>query len=312
MRKTTLPIINNSNHVKINRDSIEKLAEDWRQKSVQPPLWPKSLHLETKNVKQLLTYLFILDAINFCFWHPSGEKWTITSKGIVYNGYLALALALKDYFEKNPEKADFAYFAKMPFSEFQALLGGGKNLLFLKTRWAIIRAISKYFLKNHSGNPTQLVLSGKQSLAILIPKIASEIPSFNDVRNYYGRRVYFWKRAQLLGLDIYGALDGQGLGFFKDLDHATAFADYKLPQILYAYGILEYNYVLEEILSDNIRIPVGSPAEIEIRSATIWAVEHLSESLKKLGLNFHPFQIDWLLWNQRFSIKRNPRVAARI
>ena len=53
------------------------------------------------------------------------------------------------------------------------------------------------------------------------------------------------------------------------------FADYKVPQILFHLGILKLNSGLEDKLNSKKIIPHGSDEEVEIRAATIVAVEKL-------------------------------------
>jgi hypothetical protein len=40
--------------------------------------------------------------------------------------------------------------------------------------------------------------------------------------------VFFYKRAQIFVGDVHGALGGQGLGEFTDMEHLTMFADYRV------------------------------------------------------------------------------------
>ena len=44
-------------------------------------------------------------------------------------------------------------------------------------------------------------------------------------------------------------------------------------------------------------IPRGSEEEVELRAATVVAVEELVGLLRREGRNLLPFQVDWLLWN---------------
>lgn len=312
VRTTTLKVVKRAEDVKINQEKIEKLAKKLAISKIVVSVWPKEYHLQTNNQQMMLDYLILLDALNFCFWNED-KRWNVNYKGKKYNGYFALSLALKKFFGENSKKASLEHFSKISFKEFKEILQGGKNLLFLKKRWQIARTVSSVLIKKYK-NSVNFVNSANHKLSILVPKIQKELPSFNDVANYNGKKVYFLKRAQILGSDIWGALDGgqssfikasedKRIGYFKDLDYLTAFADYKIPQILYHFGILEYSDNLERKIGNKIIIPSKSKEEIEIRSATIWAVEYLKEALTKLGKNFHSFQIDWILWNKSQKLK---------
>ena len=306
VRETTLNVIEKAKDVKINREKIRELAEKWAKRKLIIPAWPEKFHLQTNNAKKLLDYLIILDSINFCFWSPDPkkEKWHISYQNKRYDGYFALSLALKKFFEENPQKGSLNYFSRISFQEFKEILQGGKNLQFLKKRWQIAKKVSSVLIKKYK-NSLRFIKSANQKLSVLVPKIFKELPFFNDISLYKGKKIYFLKRAQILPIDIWGAFGGKGIGYFKNLDYLTAFADYKVPQILHKLGILEYSPVLMKKIKNRILIPAGSKKEVEIRSATIWAIEYLKKALKNLGKEFYSFQIDWILWNKSQKIKIN-------
>ena len=89
---------------------------------------------------------------------------------------------------------------------------------------------------------------------------------------------------------------GAGLGALDDMDKLTAFADYKVPQVLHHLGVLVYDVELTHLLRQCIEIPAGTPLEVEIRAATIWGVEAISEALARRDRPLAPYQIDWALW----------------
>jgi len=92
------------------------------------------------------------------------------------------------------------------------------------------------------------------------------------------------------------------------VDNLTAFADYKLPQVLRHVGVFQYSPSLEHKVDNNILLDPGSPEEIEIRANTIWAVELIRLQLKRMGRNLRAFEIDWILWNlgQQRKFKEKP------
>jgi hypothetical protein len=132
-----------------------------------------------------------------------------------------------------------------------------------------------------------------------VADLVRRFPSFDDVATYDGDEVRFYKRAQILVSDLYGIYEGRGLGAFADLDRLTAFADYKIPQVLREAGILVYVPDLAEAVDLRREIPPGDPREVEIRAATVWGCELLRRELAE-----HPgrqrlraFEVDWLLWS---------------
>ena len=97
--------------------------------------------------------------------------------------------------------------------------------------------------------------------------------------------------------DLFGAFNGNKWGRFSDLDSLTAFADYKLPQVLRHLGVLRYEDALAKKVDQKTLIVAGSPEEVEIRANTIWAVELIRQELHAMGNPLNAFEIDWILWN---------------
>jgi hypothetical protein len=96
--------------------------------------------------------------------------------------------------------------------------------------------------------------------------------------------------------DLVGAYDGSGLGHFDDLQTLTAFAGYKIPQVLRAESVLVFSSPLATTVDRQQEIPAGHSWEVEIRAATIWAVELLARELANRGRQVLAFELDWLLW----------------
>jgi len=297
VRETTKKVVENAKHVRINRDKIEELALQWHKSGLPIRLWDRSIHLQTDDQEKMLTYLLMLDSLNFCFWSPKNTRWAISYRGKEYTGYFGLSLALREFFETHPDAAKLEYWEKISWQDFLNLFQGGKNLLYLKTRWQIVRNVSAYLLETY-GEFSDFISAADHKLSTLVPRIARELPSFNDYTFYDDNPIYLRKRAQILAIDIYGAFDGGGVGHFEDLDYATAFPDYKLPQIFEHLQIFEYTPKLRGRIAAQKLIRAGSPEEIEIRSATVWAVEYLKEALRKYGGTYHSFQLDWILWEE--------------
>ena len=133
--------------------------------------------------------------------------------------------------------------------------------------------------------------------AELARRVAQNISSFNDTTVYNAQAVHFFKRAQILAGDLYGSFGGEKWGSFKNLQDLTAFADYKLPQILRAWGILNYAPELARMVDKKKPLLKDSPQEIEIRAGMVWAVELLRHALIEHGRTLSSVQMDWFLWD---------------
>ncbi len=288
--------------VKINQTAVLEWAERFGKKHRTKPKWEAKKHFfDKKNPERSLSYLVMLDTLNFCFWSPRGGRWEFSYRGKSYSGYYALALALKVFFLKH-KKANLQTFAEMKFADFERIFQGGRRLMLMPQRYRAARGVAQEIIK--LGGILSLIDSAKGKFSNLVPQIA-RLPSFADEASYHAEKIYFWKRAQILAGDIAGAFAYRGPGKFLDPEYLTAFADYRVPQVLESLKILVYAPKLRRLLQKRTPIRAGSPMELEIRATTIWAVEYMRRELQKQGVIFQSYQIDWLLWQASQKINLN-------
>jgi putative queuosine salvage protein len=323
--ETTAPVLQHARYVKIDADAIEHAADALAQRRVEPPAWNYDHHF-FDGTARTVSYIFLLDTLNFCFWGK--PKWTIEYRGKTLDGYWALAASLKRAAEADPRILDAAYLAQIsPDDLAQILRGKGEIPLFIE-RWRNVRELGAVLRDRWDGEAARLVESAQGDAARLVALIADSFSSFNDVAIYqplvslrgaakrrrsnlqtvkerhysFGANkdissvVRFLKRAQILVADLWGSFGGKQWGEFKNLDTLTAFADYKLPQILRAWGILKYAPTLARKIDSQIELAAGGAEELEIRAATLWAVEFLRASLAARGRHLMSVQVDWILW----------------
>ena len=90
------------------------------------------------------------------------------------------------------------------------------------------------------------------------------------------------------------------------MDQLTTFADYRVPQILRNLGVMVYTCELCKLIDSYILIESGSEYEVEIRAATVVAVEKLHQILVEKGFtDLKVIEIDWLLWQKGETVKDN-------
>jgi hypothetical protein len=164
-----------------------------------------------------------------------------------------------------------------------------------------LRDVGKVLSKHWEGQFARTVEAAEGSAVRLVSIVAEQFRSFHDVARYGGRAIPILKRAQILAIDLAGTFSFERWGKFNDLHLLTAFADYKLPQILRAWGILHYEPSLAERVDARRPIPAGDPSEVEIRTSTIVAVERLRQALNARIEDGRPpykaYEIDWALWD---------------
>jgi len=321
--KTTAPVIQYARYVSLNPRAIERAADALAQKRVDPPAWNFDYHFFDSTARSV-NYLFLLDTLNFCFWGK--PKWGIEYKGKKLDGYWALAASLKHAAEENPRVLDAEFLANISPQELAHILRGRSEtesppgIPLFAERWRGVRDLGTVLRDRWGGDAARFVESAQGDAARLARLVAESISSFNDIAVYEIREresgradekfslspprplahslheVNLFKRAQILVADLYGAFGGKSWGQFKNIDALTAFADYKLPQILRAWGILKYTLSLAKKIDARIELKAGSAEEVEIRAATLWAVEFLREQLAARGRALMSIQVDWILW----------------
>ncbi len=114
--------------------------------------------------------------------------------------------------------------------------------------------------------------------------------------------------------DVWSAFQGIGYGEFKDIEELTCFADYRVPQLLRALGILVYSENVKQLIDKQKLIPSGSKYELLIRAGTIEGVERIRKALHVMNTkekgggegekekgrvrNLNSVEIDFALWNR--------------
>jgi len=225
------------------------------------------------------------------------DMWEIEYESRRLSGYYALAISLTQAVESGIPITRADYLAELSIGTLKKVLGGQGKLQLLEDRVQILNELGQLLVREHDGRAHRLVEAAEVSAVTLARLLAEKLSSFRDVAGYMGHKVFFYKRAQIFAADLYGAFDGKGWGSFMDIGELTAFADYKLPQVLRHLGILSYTQALAQAVDQQIPLEAGSPEEVEIRANTIWAVELIRRELERLGTELRAFEIDWILWN---------------
>jgi hypothetical protein len=272
------------------------------------PPWNRKYHFFGTE-EDTVSYLLVLDSLNFCFWPlPGKAKWEISYGSEKISGYYALAAALKTALESGSPLTKADYLSHLSLEELKTILGGRGELQLLERRLKILREVGKVLAGEFRSKALNLVEGAGPSAVKVAKLLAEAFSSFQDVATYGGQKIFFYKRAQIFAGDLYGAFEGGGPGAFRDMEALTAFADYKLPQVLRHVGILDYEPSLAKKVDQGVLLEAGSIEEVEIRANTIWAVELIRQELEGLGRSLMACEIDWLLWNmgQDRAFKEKP------
>jgi hypothetical protein len=297
---STRAVVEQSQHVTISDAAIHRMLMNGYVNGID---WHPELHIIDPD------WIFVLDALNFCFWEDRGQpKWSIAYKGQQLSGYWALAGGLKRAYEEGVPLTNAEYLSTISSKVVERMFEGQERIPLFQKRVDHLREIGTVLLQKYDGTFVNVLEQTRHSTVALVTEVVANFPCFNDVAMYRGQPVYFYKRAQLLAADLYGAFEGQGYGQFLDLDQLTIFADYKLPQVLRHHQIIQYDQHLAALVDNYTPIAPGSVEEVEIRAATVQAVERMRQYFSQKHQTISAFKLDWWLWTlgQEDAVREKP------
>ena len=297
-------------HVTIDVEAVAR-AVATMDLDAPPPAWDDTLHWRGDH-DATVAWVFVLDALNFCFWSPGPNatpRWRVRYAGRSYDGYWALVAALRRAMDDGTPLTDPGWLAEVSTAAIADLLrpdvdGTSTVIPLLSERRTNLRELGRVWLRwredgrSRDHHPAAaMVASAGGSAAALVRLLTDELPSFADVATWADWPVPFHKRAQILVADLAGTFDHAGPGAFRDMDGLTAFADYKVPQVLRRFGILRYDDIVSGMIARYQQIPPGSPAEIGIRAGTVWGCELVRQTILATGRPCTAVEVDWRLWS---------------
>jgi len=298
---STREVVEQGEYAWINKHQLELLSARWIREAGEgfdfnAYRWYDRYHFND-GTERTVNWLLALDALNFCFWAEKDRpRWRIAYQGETLDGYWAEAAALTRAVEEGIPLWDAEFLSKISSEELAHIFRGEHTIPLFEERLHNIHEVGRVLLERYDGQFARAVEQVEGSAVRLALLLAENFPSFHDVALYRKREVRFFKRAQICVADIYGSFGGKRWGAFHDFDQLTAFADYKLPQYLRQFGVLEYHPALAERINKQELLKPGSEEEVELRAATIWACELLRREMADHGHPMTAAAIDQHLW----------------
>lgn len=268
-----------------------------------------------------IEWIFVVDSLNFSFWTPKDEpQFCVEYRGKHFTGYWALCAAINRGIERGIPLTDARFYSEIDEGTLRDVFRGAVEIPLLKDRQEIPLLKERLEILHENGRILLHEYEGKFSNCIrsvssahsLLSLIIHKFPSFRDACCYRGHHVSFYKRAQILIADIWACFKGQGIAHFEHIHSLTMFPDYRIPQVLQYFGVLEYSQELKDVLNRDHLIHHGSEFEVEIRGQSIYAVDLLVETMKKLiakengnsdanhkSATINSILVDFYLWDFR-------------
>lgn len=277
----------------IDEEALRGLVEGSRAKS--PVEYDASgWHLSATEIdmRHAMQYVFVLSALNFCFWPASFEgNDDDDARSLEYED---LAVGLKSAIKRDPIAFEGTRLANITKEELKAWVDFPERTM--DYRLEAVRELGRAFVS--FGDAATWMRESRHSAVRLVELVANRLPHFRDESVFRGRPVMFYKRAQILVADAWamcgrrrvaretaveeeGGEDDRPFGSFYDIDRLTMFADYRVPQILRHVGVLRY---LDQAMRENVdggvaELEKDSEAEVAIRAVCLTAVEKIAAAL---------------------------------
>ncbi len=305
IRVTTAQVMAETRDVRIDQRAVERVARQLAADPSEPPAWDGTLHFRG-TPEETAGWVVVLDALNYCFW-PQGPdpnvRWRVTWRGITHDGYDALAAALHRAVVDDGEPIwDRAWLKNISRETVAHILRGdeGPEIPLMSNRIDSLRNLGEP-RHQRDARPADIAIDARGSAERVVRLVTHRYGTFDDTaawRRRDGRvlEVPLLKRAQILAADLAGALAGTELAITKDLHLLTAFADYKVPQVLRHLGVLRYAEPLARWIRSREQIPPNHPCEVAIRAGTVQACERIVAAARGQGANITAAELDWRLW----------------
>lgn len=288
MRSVSLPeevrascawVAERARFVRIDEGAIEVYAGGLAGGEFERPVAPP-------DPEAAAAFAVCMNAINF-----GSGWWPTIRKRPGHSGYATMAAGVEERFgESGPWMG--AELAGMDVGTIAAVVGQDPEHPLMDQFAAALRDVGGHLLTEHDGRFLRVV-EGADSIPALA-EVLARWDSFADVSEYEGRRVAFFKRAQLAAADLRRA----GVADLPGIERLTAFADNLVPHVLRVDGVLQPDPDLAARIEAEELLVHGSPEEVELRACAVHAIELLAAAS-----DLTPAEIDSALWNRG----RDPR-----
>lgn len=276
---STKPIVENSTLITINQDSVAEVVAQVQSRlsiGLDDPIAGLGI---TGDPAVDLPLVLIEDFCNFCFWAEKDQpKWTVEwPLGTIQDGWYALVACFRRALSEDVPILDPSYLSSLSLPQVEHLFrsSDGSHIPLINERLTNLREAGQILTSRFESSFSHWLATTGYDAVKIVQKLADDFPSFRDVATYSGHPVYFYKRAQWAAHSL-TYLKGISI---SNIDQIAAFADYKLPQILRHLEVFTYSPELARLIDTYTLIKQGSREEVELRAATVWAVELIRQSL---------------------------------
>ncbi|OSC97533.1 hypothetical protein PYCCODRAFT_1398522 [Trametes coccinea BRFM310] len=314
------------NLVSLNEAGIASAAHyihaQMQRESYTPRTWrthplhlspPEPFSWDDPSTSACLDWIFLISSLNFSFWseleaQPGryGVEWREgwgSERRVVHTGYWSLVAAVDRALEEGiPVTSPSFYSSESHCPDeliehvFRRAPQSVESIPLLQERIDILRENGRILCERFDGSFCGFIqafrarYNDRGTALQLVKMVTDTFPSFRDEVVHNGRRVYLWKRAQILVAETWAAFYPPSsrtephplFPAGAAIAELTMFADYRVPQILHHLRILSYPPALVKRLLARTPLAPGSAEELSIRAGSIVAVERVRRAILDL------------------------------
>jgi Potential Queuosine, Q, salvage protein family len=298
------PVIENSRDVRTHVDKFVEVASWMAYEELPMPDYHLPLGVGENNPDEAIDFIMVSDAIDTAFTDFSTHvKFQVDYAGQHWSDSEALFACIKRAMDQGTPILDGHFLATATRAEMARIFAGNIEMPMLDEKTELWRQVGAVLVEKYDGRfhnfiracPPKLYDNGNG----IVERLAREFPRFNDVSQYDGHEIKFYKLPQLGIWFVYSTLHPLGKFKLDDIGAMTAFADYIVPVALRLMGMTSYSPSLEHAINTYQLIPLDSTQEIEIRAHCLYATALLREEINKIRppeMQVIIPQIDARLW----------------
>ncbi len=280
------PVIENSRDVRTHYDKVREVASWMAYEELPLPNLAVPFGME-KTPEVAIDFIMVGTTIDTAFTDfKTHVKFQMDYAGEHHSDSDALFACMKRAMDNGFPILDGKYLAKVSRADLEKIFAGNIEMPMLDEKMALLNQAGAILAAKYDGRFYNFIQSCSPKLYDggkgLVERLVVEFPRFNDVSQYDGHEVKFYKLTQLGYWQIYSGLHGTGAFKMEDPQKMTAFADYIVPVGLRLMGMTSYSPQLERAINSYQLIPRDSPQEIEIRAHCLYATALLADEINNI------------------------------
>lgn len=297
------PVIEHSRDVHTHYDKIVEIAKWMAYEELPMPNLAVPYGLE-KTPDVAMDFIMVCNTIDTAFTDfKTHVKFQTDYAGEHLSDSEAMFACIKRAMDNGTPILDGKFLARITRADMQKIFSGNIEMPMLNEKTALFQQVGAVLAAKYKGRYYNFIQSCSPRLYDhgngLVERLAAEFPRYNDVSQYDGHEIKFYKLTQLGYWQIYSGLSLSGGFHLEDPQKMTAFADYIVPVALRLMGMTSYSPELEHHINTYQLIPRDSRQEIEIRAHCLYATALLTDEINKIRPPEHQIiipQIDARLW----------------